>query len=125
MKRLVPIVMVLISALAIYAWAVAWGLERVEIGTNAASPDGDYVAQFYTLPENSVIPYGQGVYVHRRLVPVWLSSRLVFAAYCGPNTQLHWRTRRELVITCNVTEGEPKVLPPPKGIVVTHASRGS
>lgn len=125
MKRSVLIVIALISAMATYAWSIEWSLERVEIGTNAVSPNGDYVAQFYTLPENSIIPYGQGVYVHRRFVPVWVSSRLVFAAYCGPNTQLHWRTPRELVVTCNVIEGEPKMLPPPKGILVTNVSRGS
>ena len=124
-KRTVTITIILISAMVTYYWSVAWGVERMEIGVKAVSPDGDNIAQFYTLPENSVTPYGHGVYLHRRLVPAWVSSRLVFAAYCSPNMQLHWRTPKELVVTFNVIEGEPKVLPPPKGIVVTHASRGS
>jgi hypothetical protein len=84
-----------------------------------------HVAQWRHLPEGSEVPYGQGVFVRDRYLPLWSASKLVFAGYCGGEPSLAWSGARELVVDCQVSEGTPRLLPPPAGLVVVHSSDGS
>jgi hypothetical protein len=71
-----------------------------------------YAAEVRTLPEGSLLPYGSGVFLYLRLVPLRsVSATLVFVGYCG-DTQLNWLSPNELQIVCGLAEGEPKVVVP-------------
>jgi hypothetical protein len=113
--------LLLLAALgAIVVWEVLWRLDHPLPGDLSAASGGSYVAQQRTLPEGSELPYGQGVFVRHRYVPLWATSKLVFAAYCKPEMALAWPTSDHLAISCVVAEGQVTQFPTPSGITVTH-----
>jgi hypothetical protein len=118
MKYLLAIV-VSALALAAFGYEAMWRTEHSDFGNSAMSPDGEYVAQFFLLPEGSVVPYGMGAHVRYRYVPFWSTSTLVFAGYCDRNQRLYWRNPRELVVECKSVEGTPQLFPAPGDVVVT------
>ena len=62
------------------------------------------------LPELSPLPYGQGVYVFPRFLPLRsMFSELVFVGYCG-DLQVRWQDPNRLHIKCLMAEGEPRLL---------------
>ena len=124
MKYVVATVTLVLIGLSVGGWELMWHAGRVRIGEGATSPDGRYVAQFFSLPEGSVAPYGHGAYVRHRHVPLWAVSTLVFWGYCAPNERLYWRKAKELVVQCKPTEGTPKLLTAPAGLQVTHQEGG-
>ena len=104
-----------------------WGMEHSPLGSESVQPlSGQYVAQTRMLSEgDTAAPYGQGVFLRDRQTYGWSTSTLVFAGYCKPEVELKWLSARELAVDCEVTEGVPKVLPAPKGVVVTVQRSGS
>lgn len=113
---------IIVSALALVAagYEAMWHAERSDHGGAMTSPDGRYVAKFFSLPEDAAVPYGSGVYVRYRYLPLWSTSTLVFGGYCDRDSRLYWRSSRELVVACKPTEGVPKRFPGPGNIAVTH-----
>ena len=114
------ILLVVIAITALAAWELLWRLDHSLAGNPAASPSGDYVAQERALPEGSDLPYGQGIFVRRAYLPLWATSRLVFAGYCKPEIRLAWPTAKQLTVGCVVVEGSALRFPPPAGITVVH-----
>jgi hypothetical protein len=113
---------IIVSALALVAagYEAMWLAEHSGRGGAMTSPDGRYTAKFFSLPEGAAVPYGSGVYVRYRYLPLWSTSTLVFGGYCDRDSRLYWRGSRELVVACKPTEGMPKRFPAPDNIVVTH-----
>ena len=95
-----------------------WRLDHSPPGDVAAS--GSYLAQVRTLSEGSVRPYGQGVFLRHRYIPLWATSKLVFESYCDPDMRLVWTTDKQLAVGCVVAEGTVVQFPPPAGITVIH-----
>jgi hypothetical protein len=112
------LVIAVVAALAV--WELLWRFDHPLPGQAAASLQGDYVAQARTLPEGSELPYGQGVFVRNRYMPLWATSKLVFAGYCKPDVRLAWPTAEQLTIGCVVAEGAVMRFSPPAGIVIIH-----
>jgi len=112
--------LVVAAVAALAAWEVLWRFEHSIAGNPVASPTGDYVAQDRSLPESSELPYGQGVFVRRASLPLWATSKLVFAGYCNPEVRLVWLTANQLSVGCVVAEGSILKFPPPAGITVVH-----
>ena len=119
------LILLVLTITGAVAWEWLWHIGRGAHGPSVPSPSGIFVAQIHFLPEGSVVPYGQGVQVRYRFLPFWSTSTLVFAGYCKPGMRLHWRSGNELDVECIVAEGTPKMLPAPKGVVVTHVGGGS
>lgn len=116
-------VIVCVLTLAAGGYEAIWRAGNSDLSDSVISPDGRYMARFFSLPEASAVPYGSGAYVRYRYLPFWSTSTLVFGGYCGRNERLYWRSSRELVIECATVEGTPKLFPAPDGIVVTHHDR--
>ena len=119
MKILASLVVIAAMA-ALAAWEVLWRLEHSLPGHSVASPSGDYVAQERSLPESSELPYGQGVFVRRAYLPLWATSKLVFAGYCKTDMRLTWPTAKQLSVGCVVAEKSALQFPHPAGITVVH-----
>lgn len=102
MKRL-HIIALSTVALAVFGVVeVFWRMEHVEAGLPVPSPSGNVVAQHYYLPEGGVVPYGNGVYLHRTWQPFRsIGSTLVFAGNCGASLEVVWMSERELEIRCS------------------------
>lgn len=102
MKR-VLIIALSTLALAIFGVVEAlWRLDHVEAGLPVPSPSGNVVAQHYYLPEGSVAPYGDGVYLRRVWQPFRsIGSTLVFAGNCGASLEVVWMSERELEVRCS------------------------
>lgn len=84
----------------LFVWTAA-GLEMEPAITQSLSLNRNQVAESYTLPENSELPYGNGV----RLRPYWSlirkrSAVTVFAARCQNDPSLSWVGENELLIEC-------------------------
>ena len=124
MKYVAALLLVLLALAGIYARVLLWEIDHTPIGPASVSPNGLYVSRFYSMPESSEVPYGLGVLVNLRFVPPWISSDLVFAAYCVNGEHMDWKEPKEIVITCAIEEGKPHFFPPPHGIKVTHAGSG-
>ena len=122
MKFVASIIGLLLISAAIWAYSMAWRVDRTEIDEPVVSPSGLYVAQQYVLPEISERPYGYGVYIRYRFIPPWIASTDVFAAYCGKNDRLYWSQRMELTINCETSVGAVFPFTPPNGIRVKHVS---
>jgi len=121
MKIATPLLLVIVlSLLAIAIWEVVWRFDHSLAGDPVVSPAGDYVAQLRSLPEGAVVPYGQGVFVRRALVPLWSVSRLVFAGYCETDVRATWLTSRQIRVGCAIAEGSAVPFPHPAGITVIH-----
>lgn len=121
--KLIYASLAVILGIALFIWEASWRLDRIVQGDLAS--DGNYVAQFWAMPEGSALPYGQGVYVRHWYNPFWATSTLVFAGYCRPKETLQWLTPNHLLVKCGIAEGAPKSFPPPGNIVVTHDDGGS
>lgn len=118
--RIVGALAILLLLMGVSAWEWNWRAFQPAIGKPVVSPSGDYVAQFRFLDEGSAAPYGQGVFLRNRYLPLWATSKLVFAAYCKPGEKLHWRDTSNLMVECVVAEGAPKVFSTPNSILITH-----
>jgi hypothetical protein len=118
--KILASLLVVVAVAVLAGWEVLWRLDHSLAGNPIASPAGDYVAQERSLPEGSEVPYGQGVFVRRAGVPLWATSRLVFAGYCKPEVRLAWPTAKQLAVGCIVAEGSVLQFPPPAGITVVH-----
>ena len=118
MKILAPLLLLAVIA-AIGAWESLWRFDhRMPEGATATA---NYVAQIRTLPEGSVRPYGHGVFIRHRHIPLWATSTLVFAGYCNhEHVAIAWTTAQELTVRCVPSEGTVVELPPPTGITVIH-----
>jgi hypothetical protein len=104
------------------AWEAWWRFQHAAAG-GGPTLSGQYVAQFRRLPEGSVRPYGQGVFVRYRYVPLWATSRLVFAGYCKPGTRsVVWSRLDKLTVRCVVAEGTTVQFSPPAGVILVEAS---
>lgn len=114
--------LVVAALVALFAWEALWRFDHSLAGDSIVSPSGKYVAQKCSLPERSVVPYGQGVFVRRAHIPLWATSRLVFAGYCKPEVRLLWLDAKQLEIGCVVAEGTVLQFPHPAGITVLHDS---
>ena len=113
--------LLVVAAIALLAsWEALWRMDHSPAEDPTSSPSGDYVAQERTLPEGSDLPYGQGVFVRRGYIPLWATSKLVFAGYCKPDIRLAWPTAKQLTVGCVVAEGSVLQFPPPTGITVIH-----
>ena len=113
--------LLLLTALGtIVVGEMLWRFDHPLPGNVSVASGGFYVAQQRTLPEASELPYGQGVFVRHRYIPLWATSQLVFAAYCEPKMALAWPTSDHLTIRCVVEEGRVMQFPAPSGIAVTH-----
>jgi len=121
MKYLAAVLFALLAIAGIYGKALLWGVDHTAIGPPSVSANGLYVSRFYTLPETSEVPYGLGVFVRLRFIPAWISSDIVFAAYCANDQHIDWKEPKEIVVSCDVQEGKPHFFPAPHGIKVTHA----
>ena len=121
MKLLLILLVAVVMGL-LTAWEVLWRFEHPIPGAVATSQEGVYVAQPRSMPEGSELPYGQGVFVRHEYMPLWATSKLVFAAYCKPGMHLNWFGPKQLVVTCGVAEGSVLKLPHPSGITVRHDS---
>ena len=113
--------LLVVAALTVpVAWEVLWRFDHPLPGDTAASPSGSYIAQARSLPEGSELPYGQGVFLRHRYLPLWAASTMVFAAYCKPDIRLGWPTTKRLTVGCSVAEGTVVLFPPPGDITVVH-----
>ena len=95
-----------------------WRFDHFPAENVVTSADGTYIAQERTLPEGSVRPYGQGVFIRHRFNPFWASSKLVFAGYCKPDMRLTWTKPSQLTIGCIVSEGTVVQFSAPEGVTV-------
>ncbi|WP_345294898.1 hypothetical protein [Luteimonas vadosa] len=118
--KILASLLVVVAALALVAWEALWRLEHLPAKRPVASPTGDYVAQQRSLPERSDLPYGQGIFVRHHGLPLWATSKLVFAGYCKPGIRLAWPSAKQLTVSCVVAEGSVLQFPPPAGITVVH-----
>ena len=121
MKILASLLLVVAVVVVLAAWEALWRLDHSLAGNSIASPTGDYVAQERSLPERSELPYGRGIFVRRAGVPLWVTSKLVFAGYCKPKMRLAWPTAKQLAVGCVVVEGSVLQFPAPAGITVIHS----
>jgi hypothetical protein len=113
--------LLVVAAIAtLVAWEAMWRFDHALPEDSITSPQGDHVAQERALPEDSELPYGQGVFVRRAYVPLWATSKLVFAGHCKPDLRVAWSAARQLTVACVVAEGEVLMPPPPAGITVVH-----
>jgi len=119
--KILASLLVVVTVAGLAALEVLWRLDHSLTGNPIASPTGDYVAQERSLPEGSELPYGQGIFVRRAGVPLWVTSKLVFAGYCKPEIRLAWPTAKQLAVGCVVVEGSVLQFPPPAGIMVVHS----
>lgn len=128
LRILIFVAVTICIALAIGVGAREW-MWRMEHGAldsgSALSPSGKYLAEARMLSEGDVVPYGQGVFVRNPHTPFSSASTLVFAGYCRPEIRAQWRSAKELVVECVVSEGTSKLLSPPDDMVVTHDGDGS
>lgn len=122
MKIFVSILVLLVSLALLTGLEVWWRLDHSPAGVAVAPSTGGHVAQERSLPEGSELPYSQGVFVRRYGIPLWVTSRLVFAGYCKSDVRLAWPTPKQLTVSCVVDEGGVFYLPPPDGITVIHDS---
>jgi hypothetical protein len=113
---------VVVLAIGLIAWEANWRIDHMVPGP--ISSGGNYIAQTRSLPEGSVLPYEQGVFVRSRHIPFWATSTLVFAGYCKPEVQLQWLTAQHLSVRC-ADDGSSKLFRAPDGVVVTHDGGGS
>ncbi|UXH76138.1 hypothetical protein [Roseateles amylovorans] len=84
-----------------------------------------HVAQVRALTESSQLPYGQGVFVRHRFVPLWLNASLVFAGYCETRPSVEWKEAGQLIVNCKVREGQPARMFQTGGVAVTHHNAAS
>jgi hypothetical protein len=120
--KFVAALIVVVLAIGLIAWEANWRIDHMIPGPSSSS--GDYVAQTRSLPEGSVLPYGYGVFVRSRYIPLWATSTLVFAGYCKPDPQLQWLSAKQLSVKC-ADDGSAKLFLAPDGVVVTHDRSGS
>ena len=120
--KILASILLTVAFCGLMAWEANWRLDHSNPGQSVATPDGLYVAQARSLPEVGVLPYGRVVFVRLRFVPLWATSKMVFAAYCKPGEQLTWRSSNQLEVGCIVSEGAVMRFPAPDGIVVTIGS---
>jgi hypothetical protein len=113
----------LLLLLSVYLWAKAhsWNTFHYQLSAPVISPNGLYYAQVFEVPDGEPKAYGSGVYIGYRLIPPWLSSTLVFAAYCRDET-LNWVSAQKLHVSCR-TSDDPILLPAPADIVVEFSPR--
>jgi hypothetical protein len=95
-----------------------WRFEHTERDEETESSPR-YGAKVFHLPEDSVLPYGQGVFVKHRSIPFWFLSRLAFAGYCGPKMSIRWRGDNDLLVECTTDEALKQVSNPDE-VMVTH-----
>src|SRR3546814_12820871 len=102
--KILASLLVAIAIAALGAWEAFWRFDHFPSGDVAAPATGNYIAQIHTLPEGSVRPYSQGVFVRHRYIPLWVTSKLVFAGYYKPGEHLvrseERRVGNECVSTC-------------------------
>lgn len=123
MKALVASFVLVLALACVAAWEWLWRLEHGSLSDAALSPSGVHVVQIHSLSEGDVeAPYGQGVYVRYRYLPLQSASTLLFAGYCKPGMRANWRTEKEIAVVCTVAEGTPVVVANHQGIEVTIAS---
>src|SRR3546814_4026850 len=84
LMKILASLLVATAIAALGAWEAFWRFDHFPSGDVAAPATGNYIAQIHTLPEGSVRPYSQGVFVRHRYIPLWVTSKLVFAGYCKP-----------------------------------------
>lgn len=121
--KIIYVIATVVLGLGLFSWEANWRIGHSVRGH--VSSGGAYVAQVYSMPEGSALPYGQGVYVRRRYIPLWATSAIVFAGYCKPEIQLQWLTAKHLSVKCAIAEGVPKQFSTPGDVVVTHDGVGS
>jgi hypothetical protein len=106
-KRAAIASLIAVTALALLA-EVLWRVDHSP--SSGVSNHGLLASESRHLPERGPLPYGQGVYVFPRFVPVRsMFSKLVFVGYCG-NLHLQWHEPKRLHVQCLSAEGAPKQL---------------
>ncbi len=118
--RILAALLVVTAIAALLAWELLWRFDHPLPNDAVTSPQGEFVAQTRTLPEGSELPYGHGVFVRHRYLPLWAASNLVFAAYCKPDVSLAWPAAQQLSVGCAIFERTAIRFPPPAGITVVH-----
>ena len=123
MKALVASFVLVLAVACVGAWEWLWRVEHGSLSNSVLSPSGVYVMQLHRLSEGDVeAPYGQGVYVRNRYLPLRSRSTLLFAGYCKPGMRAYWRSEKEIAVACTVAEGTPVAVANHQGIDVTTAS---
>ena len=116
--RWLALSVVLVALGAVTAWETLWRLQHLPVGGTGFGKH--HVAQVRSLPESSELPYGQGIFVRYRFLPIWATSRLVFAAYCAPGVSIEWSASGQLAINCDTEKGRELNLSPPVGVTVVR-----
>ena len=99
-------------------WEALWGFQYFPLG--GAFSGRYHVAQVRTLTEDSELPYGQGVFVKRQFIPLWATSKLVFAAYCERAASVEWQAVGRLAVNCVLTKDGKLNFSTPTDIDVVH-----
>ena len=107
---------------------LSWHHENSILKASALSPSGHFMAEAYSMNEGGGVqygpgpaPYGTGVYLRRSAMPLRsFGATLVFAAYCGPEVQLHWTGSAELRIECAAQEPPTILLSSHEGVKIIH-----
>jgi len=78
-------------------------MDHPHVQQSVASPRSHLVAEVRWMPEGSLLPYGQGVFLH----PWWavmksFQSELAFAGYCASVDQA-WKNDRRLTVGCKLS----------------------
>jgi hypothetical protein len=109
MKK-IGIILIIIAFIAALGNEWLWRSERVVFAPATMSPSGHYYAEVRSMPEGSILPYGTGVYVWPRWIPMrTFGADLVFVGYCR-QTLLEWSSNEELHVVCSEAEGNPKLI---------------
>lgn len=108
----------LIALGALAGWEILWRMHHFPV--SAPVFGGHHIAQVRSLPDSSELPYGHGIFVRHRRLPLWTTSRLVFAAYCKPGASAQWLAGSQLTVHCTVAQGQPLRFPPPEGITLVN-----
>ncbi|HWT17407.1 MAG TPA: hypothetical protein VN280_00690 [Variovorax sp.] len=88
---------------------VLWRIHHGVVVAHVPSPDGARIAEVRLMPEQSAVPYGQGVFIRSRwAVLLGLQSELAFAGYCG-HLALRWTSEQQLQVDCEGLTGAPLV----------------
>ena len=88
---------------------VLWRIHHGVVLTRAPSPDEARIAEVRLMPEQSAVPYGQGVFIRSRwAVLLGLQSELAFAGYCN-HLALRWTGEQQLQVHCEGLTGTPVV----------------
>ena len=108
-RRVLLVSLLALASLFAALLELSWRAFHGSTGQVVAGPF-PYSAEVRHLPENSALPYGYGVFIYNRLIPLrQASATLVFVGYCR-NISLAWLADQTLQVTCTGSGVESRVI---------------